>query len=564
MTYKNETYSSPHMIANAFAEHFQSVYLSPDAQELVKSNITDEDRNISSYLNIHTISNEQITNASKKLKNKLSTGPDNVPPIIVKDCIQSFLIPLNHIFNLIVKTGTFPDIWKLSRVCPVYKSDLTSNIINYRPIVLISVFSKLLEIILGDIIYAHVKCNIPEEQHGFVKARSTESNLCIFTQFTSNSLDTHHQVDVVYTDFSKAFDRVSHGILLKKLALFGFSTHTTKLLKSYLSNRKLFVEVEGIKSDVFVASSGIPQGSNLGPLLFLLFIADICNEITSSKLLFADDMKIYREIKDISDCQLLQNDLIALNSWCENNMLSLNINKCKIMTYHRKTNFINYDYLINNTMLTRVFETTDLGVTFDTKLTFNKHIENIKQQAVKMLGFVIRSSSEFTSREAICRLYFALIRSKLEYCSTVWNPHNAKYIDMIEYVQRKFLKYLFYKKHNYYPERNYNYQLLLDEFNFFSLRKRREIISLSFLHKIIHNLIDSPELLGNINFNIPRQVSRNQQTFYFSIPNSQHHFNSPITTMCRSYNNMPDVDTIDIFHLKNMKFRNKISNLLLN
>lgn len=257
-------------------------------------------------------------------------------------------------------------------------------------------------------------------QHGFVRKRSTVTNLVAFTQFVSEVLDRNGQVDVNYTDFAKAFDRVQHDVLLHKLSNYGLDEGAIRLLDSYLSKRDHFVSYNGYSSVGYFPSSGIPQGSNLGPLLFILFINDLLELIHCGRLCYADDLKMFSIIRNVDDCVNLQLQLML--SWCEQNKLRLNVDKCKIMTFSRRTEIYSYDYECNGRRLERHIVLRDLGVLFDTELSFVEHISQIILDAAKVYGFMIRNCRDFTEINCLKILYNAVIRSKLEYPSVVWSP----------------------------------------------------------------------------------------------------------------------------------------------
>ena len=188
-------------------------------------------------------------------------------------------------------------------------------------------FSKIFESVIYKHIYFQIKSLLATEQHGFVDKRSTVTNLACFSQFVSEVIDKQGQVDVVYTDFQKAFDQIDYYILLNKLQSYGFTQSLLSLLESYLLNRVQFVRYCNFYSSSFSPTSGVPQGSNLGPLLFLIFINDIVDDISCGKLLFADDMKLYLEIRAPGDALTLQKNLDIISNWCAQNRLTLNVSK---------------------------------------------------------------------------------------------------------------------------------------------------------------------------------------------------------------------------------------------
>ena len=252
-------------------------------------------------------------------------------------------------------------------------------------------------------------------------------------------------------DFAKAFDRIDHRILLTKLSELGFSDALVSFFRSYLTDRFQFVTYNCFKSSLYEITSGVPQGSNLGPLFFCLFINDLNDVIGCQKLFFADDLKIFSSIISIDDCIDLQVALDNVVHWCNTNRLNLNISKCKVVTYTRKSYAITYNYQVDLQALVRVDALKDLGVHFDSKLSFSGHVEQIVSSSTRMLGFIIRLSQDFQDKDVLITLFSAYVRSKLEYCSLVWNPIYDCYIKSIESVQRKFLKFLIFRIDGRYP-----------------------------------------------------------------------------------------------------------------
>lgn len=381
----NDMFTGGLNISNAFAQHFESVYQPPLNQ--TRTQYTDI-MNFESPLALPTISVQSVCEAISKLKNKKSVGPDKIPRYLLKGCKEVLSEPLAKIFNLAITSKKFPKQFKTARISPIYKSGSKNNIENYRPIAILSSISIVFESILYDVIIKHVEPKLSDFQFGFRKNRSVAGDLLDFVTYSTDVLAKGNQIDTIYTDFAKAFDKVDHNILVHKLTSFSISLDFCQLIKSYLSNRNQYVSVNNYQSNTYIASSGVPQGSSLGPLLFLLFINDITSTIKSCKvLLFADDMKVYKEIKNINDCFALQNELDGIYNWSKENNLLFNIKKCKQMSYTYSKKPIEFKYTMNYKELETVTSTKDLGIIFDKRLTFNDHVNYIISASCKKLGF---------------------------------------------------------------------------------------------------------------------------------------------------------------------------------
>lgn len=529
MKFQESILTSSKSIVDGFATHFSSVFNNMDGINNVVNT-----SNQSTMGNFYT-SDDSVLHHLRKLKPKLTSGLDNIPAFILKDCASCLTKPLTFIFNQILTKGVFPKAWKNVRVSPIFKSGSKTKIEDYRPIAILSNFSKVFESILTEHISWNVRKNISPNQYGFISKRSTTCNLFNITQYLSHNLDNMYQTDVIYTDMTKAFDRIHHGTLIKKLCEFNINNNIINVIESYLFNRSQVVEYKGITSFSYSAKTGIPQGSNLGPLLFSLFVNDIGNVINSPYLLYADDLKIFRKIVDDDDYRILQDDLNNICHWCKLNGLSLNIKKCSVMTFSRKLNTVHYNYAIEQSNLQRVEKFKDLGVMYDSALTFNEHIGNVVKDCFRTLGYIIRNSRLFSSLDTLTALYNVFICSKLEYCSVIWAPQYAKYTALLESVQRKFLKFLYFKKYNTYPDITVRYSSLLQEFNFITITDRHKRISCLYLYKLVNNLIDDGPALELINFHIPRLANRSCSSFSFKTPHTSHHSNSPLYKLYKSY-----------------------------
>lgn len=345
--------------------------------------------------------------------------------------------------------GIFPTYWKHSFIIPIFKSGQREEIENYRGICIQSAIPKLLDSLVTEQLYASCKNIIVSNQHGFSKGRSTVTNLLIYHNHIVKALESRFQVDSIYTDFSKAFDRVDLKLLVLKLQALGVGGTILKWIESFLVGRTQSVKLGNFVSYNIDVLSGVPQGSHCGPVLFILFINDIVSHIKNSEiLLFADDIKLYRSIKSTCDATLLQTDLNNLHKWCVLNSMTLNIKKYFAITFSKSNSQILFPYSINSNRLQSVTEIRDLGVNFDCKLSFDAHYIKITSNSLKLLGFITRSSSHF-STDTMKLIYCSLVRSSLEYCSIVWNPYYNVHIENIEKVQKKFLRYITYKLGTY-------------------------------------------------------------------------------------------------------------------
>lgn len=538
--------SSGEDICNLFNQYFNSVFES-HSQSCHDHIDVNQGNNLINLNHIY-IDRAKIESYLKNININKGAGPDGLPPILLKHCCKQLSEPLFRLFNLSLKTGVMPYAWKQSFVTPVFKSGNKQDIENYRPISKLNVIPKLFEKIVYDALYPIIRPVLMTQQHGFMTKKSTESNLCEYLDIVYKAMDAGLQVDAVYTDYSKAFDKISHEILIKKLDQIGVHGDLLRWLTSYLRDRSQAVAVKGYCSSFLPVSSGVPQGSHLGPLLFNIYINDVLLQFQHSNiLLFADDKKVFKIIHNQHDCELLQEDINRLYSYCSNNLLFLNIKKCNVITFSRKNKPIEYDYKINNVSICRVTELRDLGVHLDHKLLFKSHIEKIVDKSYRMLGFVLRITKDFKRPSTLIMLYNSLVRSTLEYCSTVWNPQYNIYIESIEKNHKKFLKHFQFR---FDGDASILYRLDSD------LKSRRTVRDQMLLYKIIHNRIDSIPLLSVINFKCQRISARNKLLFCTSTMRTKYGKNNFVTRACKSYNKI--FSHVDVFSLSYGQFKKEI------
>lgn len=483
--------------AQAFSSFFSSVFL-PDAPVLDHENQNSPQNKTANMVHIDEMTMSDVETGINKLKPNSAIGPDNIPAYIIKGCKESMKFPILHIFNMSLKTGIYPKRWKVSRVQPIPKSNDHSQVENYRPIAILSSLPKLFEFILHKYISRQIQPHLCDSQHGFRFNRSVSTNLLTVVDIISQHLDKNIQVDIIYFDFKKAFDRVDNDILLGKLNNIGFSPKLLKFFSNYLRDRQQYVRYGCFVSPPYHTRSGVSQGSVLGPLLFGLMVNDLESCLKHARcLLYADDLKLIYGVKNLTDTHTLQSDIDALYQWSKVNKLHFNTTKCNVMTFSRVHNPLHVEYLLGSELINRVYTVKDLGVIFDPRLNFHEHMRLLTTDSYRRLGFVIRNMREFDNPKAIKLVYMALVRSKLETASIVWNPHESTYALLLEKVQKAFLRFLYKKLFGYYPFL-YPTKFLLGMLNFNSLEVRRNYSLIISACSTLRGQSDCPELVAQV------------------------------------------------------------------
>ena len=346
------------------------------------------------------------------------------------------------LFNETIRTGNLPRDWKLANVSPIYKKGPKNRAENYRPISLTSITCKLLESFIRDEILNHLKEHalLSSKQHGFISGRSTTTQLLNYLDKCAEIIANGFIVDCIYLDFQKAFDTVPHRRLLGKLEAYGIDGPILNWIKEYLSGRTQVVVVNGERSNVAPVISGIPQGTVLGPLLFVVYINDLLDNITSDGFLYADDAKILRQITSRGDAEQLQSDIKTLEEWSRIWMLHFHPVKCHVLTMGKFENIMHtHRYEICGQEMEHVFEEKDLGVTFDSEISFDDHITCQVNKANSLAGLIRRTFS-YLDCKSFKKLYCARVRPYLEYGQSVWSPHLKRHTDQIEKVQMRATK----------------------------------------------------------------------------------------------------------------------------
>lgn len=425
---------------------------------------------------------EGIVKLLANLDTAKAVGPDAISPVIMKRCAQIFATYLVILFTQSLKEHAVPSEWKLANVVPIYKSGNRHCVENYRPVSLLSGSSKLMEHVIYSCVFRHLEDNsyFSGAQHGFRQGFSCVTQLIEFYHCLTLSFDKGLQTDVLFLDFRKAFDVVPHSFLIHKLRFLGIDRDVVLWIEDYLRGRAQRVVVNGEMSSVCCVNSGVPQGSVLGPLLFLIFINDITSNIDSQIRLFADDCVIYREIDSSEDSLKLQVDLQQIEVWCNKWGMSLNYSKCKAMHITRRTHRIEHHYTLSSSQIETVEEYKYLGVLISSNLRWTRHINLITAKAIRNLHFIFRNIRQ-AGRKAKSDAYITKIRPLLEYAATVWDPHDYALINKLERVQNMAARLVF----NCVGE-NTSVTLLKERLGWESLSSRRQQLRLNLFADIFN------------------------------------------------------------------------------
>jgi hypothetical protein len=534
----NECTSDPEMKVKLFNEYFQAQFNKnnydppSDCRAFVNNNLG----------NIVLVEND-VYNVLINLNVNKAHGPDDIPTVFYKKCSKSIASSLTLLFNLSLDSGIVPSEWKLANVVPVFKKGNKSDISNYRPISLLPVVGKVLERCVHTHLYSITRNDIVVNQHGFMDRKSTSSQLIEFYDNIFACADQRIQTDVAFLDLTKAFDCVPHNLLLIKLQAFGVYNKLLQWFESYLNNRKQRVVIDGLKSEYCKVLSGVPQGSILGPLLFLYHINDMSRVITDQNTLFmyADDTKIYKQIRSINDCLLFQDSLNQLVMWGNTWGMKFNVNKSCVMTFSRSNTPIMFNYQLNNLDLSRVKEFIDLGITVKDNFKWDTHINGMVNKANKRLGLVKRSIGHKCDTNVKLLSYTALVRPILEYCSPLWTSNSKKNVIKLEGVQRRASKYIL----NDYVS---NYYDRLIRCNLLPLTLRRDFLDYVLFYNYCNNLVDmrmNIEFVSNINMRTRVLLDNNM---LICKPVNTWAYNNYFTNrIVRSWNELPeDIRTIEL------------------
>ena len=432
----------------------------------------------------------------KNINPSKAAGPDGIHGMVLKNCAATLALPLTKLFNISYVTGIIPEDWKLASVVPVHKKDDKGSVENYRPISLTSLVMKVFERCIRKEIFNACENYLDPRQHGFINDRSCTTQMVPFIHDISLTLNNKSKTDIIYFDFAKAFDSVSHDIILRKLKEnFKVDGLMLRFIRSYLEGRQQQVVIGGVASSKLPVHSGVPQGSILGPLLFVLFINDMisCVSPGTNISLYADDTKIWREIILSSDHFILQSDINKLHLWSITNKMKFHPSKCKALAITNQNNtlhnlpFTIFQYKLHNTFIDYAQSQVDLGVTVSSKLLWTEQCNKLVSKANSRLGLVIRTCHFTTDKKQKRTFYLTLIRSIFEHCSVIWHPVTSNQISNFENIQKRAVKWIDGRLYDHYSDPQYIDKL--KEFKILPIKFKFILTDLILFYKIIYSLI---------------------------------------------------------------------------
>ena len=528
-------------IANSFNKFFTEI--GPRIRDEIGVSNTNFKRHLTRPFNqtffLNPVCQQEIIEICASLKPKTSCGHDNISTKLIKDTIHEISEPLTHIFNTSFASGIVPDSFKQAKIIPIFKLGDTKIFNNYRPISLLPAFSKLIEKVVYKQLYHFLNKNnlFYKHQYGFRKQHSTLHPILHLLKHIAefNDKPTKDLTIGIFLDLSKAFDTLSHDIMLEKLKYYGIRGHGNNWFRSYLSDRCQFTEINSVKSDILPITCGVPQGSILGPLLFLIYINDFPLSTNLHLLSFADDTTVYTSGHNIFELTTIVNhELSKLYDWLCENKLSLNVQKTKYMIFSAKSISIPNNIVIslNNNQLSRVGANQNetslkfLGVSLTENLNWKSHINTLCSKVSKGL-YSINKVKNVLPHSALRNLYYALIHCHFNYCIPIWG--NSPSLEKLFKLQKRAVRII----------NKTSYRAHTDP-----LFKADNILKLTDLYKLSSSLLifdykhDRLPISFNNYFSYPNRHTRQFLDVHTNVPRTDFSAMSPFHSIPKHWNNL--------------------------
>ena len=558
-------------IANAFNEYFSNI------GTLTGENVKNVTKGFNEFMPapcvesmfLEPVESESIIQTARKLKSKSSTGHDDLSTKIIKLTINEIAEPLAHIINMSLTSGIVPTNMKIAKVIPIYKASDPTSIKNYRPVSLLPAFSKILEKIMYTKVvkFLNSKNIFYKHQYGFREKHSTIHPIIHLLNHCAEAANKRipEPTLAIFCDLSKAFDVINHKILLQKLNIYGIRGIVNKWFENYLTGRKQYVSLDDSNSTMQSINCGVPQGSILGPLLYLIYVNDIQYACTGNILSFADDTTLYLSNSNINtlykDANMHINNLFI---WFCSNKLSLNANKTKYILLRPKRskhNIENMTLAIDEIPLKRIGENCDekftkfLGLYFDENLTFKNHITQVNSKISRAI-FAIKQCNKLLPKESMRTLYFALIHPHIQYSIIAWGNASPSVLRRTVLLQKRAIRLINKAAYNSHTE---------------PLFKQSNILKLTDLHKYQlamlmfdftnHNLPSSFNDMFKFNRDI-QQTHETRQSSQIYIPRALNKFveQLPLFTLPNIWNSL--IHTINIETTRSLFKRNMKTTLI--
>ena len=446
---KGKIVDDPQCIANSFNNFFANV--GPETEKTVPKtphispSVYLKNRNQSNFILAH-ISEQEVLDLINSLKNK-GSGPASIPLDMLKLVADIIVFPLCFILNLSFSSGIFPDALKIAKVIPLHKGGSTQDFNNFRPISLLSIFDKIFEKIMHKKLYDFITYHniLFSKQFGFQKNNSASHSMIDISEIIKETIDNGKFGCGIFIDLKKAFDTVNHNILLTKLEHYGVRGVLLKWFESYLSNRSQYVFCNGVKSDILNITCGVPQGSVLGPLLFLLYINDLPN--ISSKLnffLFADDTNIYYESDDLKELEKTVNqELKLLSQWLNVNRLALNVKKTNFVIFRSNRKHVNHNVvlILNRKALSQKDHVKYLGILMDQHLSWKYQVSHVSKKISRGVG-ILAKLKHYLPNYLLSNIYYCLVYSYLNYGIHAWGSASPSDTKCLLVLQKKAVRIL--------------------------------------------------------------------------------------------------------------------------